>query len=266
MRLWLFIRDCPFWNRVGQVAFDGWSNVDVGNVTAMRNRVDRMRHVPKVLARPGGEVQQYAQLFHSLYDAARQVSGARLIVDSSKHPSLAYCLRTQKCLDLRVVHIVRDPRAVAYSWAKTVERPEGGLDEPYMNRYSPARAASLWTGENAAITTLGHLGVPVIRIRYEALVANPEGQLRRVLDFVDMPADASLPVEGRHATLQLNHTVSGNPLRFHSGALEIRPDDEWLTGLGDHDRKVVSAITAVLRAAYRIGSSSDARRGGHDGE
>jgi hypothetical protein len=251
--------ECPFWTEVGQIAFGGWSQVDVADVMAMRSHVDRMRRVPRVVARPGAEVHRYAGMFRSIYQAAHQASGASLIVDSSKHPSMAYCLRTQKDLDLRVVHVVRDPRAVAYSWAKTVERPEAGVEEQFMNRYTPARAAALWTGENAAMSGLARLGVPLIRLNYEDLVADPHAALRRLLDFADMPPDIHIPIDGHRATLRSNHTVSGNPLRFATGELEIRRDDEWLTKLGRRDRAVVSAMTAPLRLAYRGRNSRDAR-------
>jgi hypothetical protein len=250
---------CPFWEKVGHVAFGGWSTVDVADVTAMHDHVDRMRHVPSVVLHPSAEVDRYARMYRSIYDAAQQVSGAQLIVDSSKHPSMAYCLRTQKDLDIRMVHVVRDPRAVAYSWAKTVERPEAGVEEKFMNRYTPARAAALWTGENAAMSALSRLGVPVTRLHYEDLVSDPHAAIRRLLDFAGMPPDVLIPIEGRQAMLRPDHTVSGNPLRFRNGSLDIRRDDEWVTKLAARDRVVVSAMTAPLRTAYRFGNSRNGK-------
>ena len=95
--------------------------------------------------------KQLAQWYERLYAAAATVSGASVLVDSSKHAALAYCLRFAPSIDLRVVHVVRDSRGVAYSWTKTVTRPEtDGLEE--MTRYSPSRSALLW---NALLFTLG---------------------------------------------------------------------------------------------------------------
>ena len=54
------------------------------------------------------------------YAAIAQVSGRRVVIDSSKHASLAFCLSTSPALDLRVVHVIRDSRAVAYSWSRVV--------------------------------------------------------------------------------------------------------------------------------------------------
>ena len=88
-----------------------------------------------------------------LYAAIAEVSGAELVIDSSKHPSLAHCLRWQDGVDLRVLHLVRDSRAVAYSWGRAVRRPDTDR-ESYMTRYSPAVAAAQWNGQNAAFHLL----------------------------------------------------------------------------------------------------------------
>jgi Sulfotransferase family len=253
--------DCPFWDAVGRTAFGGWSNVDVPHVLAMRRRVDRLRRVPGMLAHPGAEVQAYSALFRDVYLAAQQASRARLIVDSSKHPSMVYCLRSQPDLDVRVVHLVRDPRAVAYSWAKTVERPEAGDEQKFMSKYSAARAASLWNVENLAVSGLSRLDVPVLRVSYEAMVEQPASTVRKLLEFAGMPADVRIPIDGHRVTLEPTHSVSGNPLRFRTGALDIRRDDEWQASLAPRDRAVVSAITAPLRAVYRTGRAS--REHGH---
>jgi hypothetical protein len=242
--------ECPFWRQVGETAFGGWSVEQADEMVRLRGEVDRMRRIPWILAKPGPDVERYADAFRAIYAAVRETSGATVIVDSSKHSSLAYCLRTQN-LDFRALHVVRDPRAVAYSWSKTVERPEATDDEKFMNRYTPRRAASLWDAENAAMSTLRLTRTPVMRLRYEDLVADPPRAMRGVMDFAGLGADVPLPVDGHTAVLGLNHTVSGNPVRMSSGPVTIARDDAWLTKFAPADRKVVSAMTAPLRLLYR---------------
>src|SRR5262249_23581595 len=124
---------CPFWQAVGERAFGGWHNVDLGAIARARNDAERLWRVPELLLGPGGSsVKASARLIAEShrrgYDAAAAVSGANVVVDSSKHPALAYCLRSDAGIDLRVVHVVRDSRGVAYSWTKSVERPESTTD------------------------------------------------------------------------------------------------------------------------------------------
>ena len=55
---------------------------------------------------------------------AAAVSGAALVVDSSKHASTAALLARVPGVAPRIAHLVRDPRGVAWSWAKHVDRPD----------------------------------------------------------------------------------------------------------------------------------------------
>src|ERR1022692_3637443 len=70
------------------------------------------------------DLDEYISYYARLYAAIIKVSGCELVVDSSKHPSLAHCLRWLPDVDLRVLHLVRDSRAVAYSWSRQVRRPD----------------------------------------------------------------------------------------------------------------------------------------------
>jgi Sulfotransferase family len=255
--------ECEFWPLVGNEAFGGWSNVDVARVEALRADVDRMRHVPAVVASSmSTSLRAYTDYYTKLYAAVHEVGGAKWLVDSSKHPSMAHCLRKRgEKIELRVVHVVRDPRAVAHSWTKRVERPDvtsadsGGA---LMTRYPPARAALLWNGENLAIEALRRLDVPVLRVRYEDLVRNPAESLRKIVRFADLPEDTPVPVVGNVATLLPTHTASGNPMRFTTGELTIRADDRWRTDMTATDRRKVTAITWPVARAY--GYSTDRHR------
>jgi Sulfotransferase family len=247
--------ECEFWPRVGDEAFGGWSSVDVARVERLRAAVDRMRHVPAVVTtRMSDELRSYTDYYVKLYAGVHAVGGATWLVDSSKHPSMAHCLRKRSDdIELRVVHVVRDPRAVAHSWTKRVERPDvtsGRGDAELMTRYSPARAALLWNGENVAIESLRRLDVPVHRVRYEDLVEDPEQVLRAIVRFAGLPDATTLPVHGDLATLAATHTASGNPMRFTTGPLTIRSDDRWRADMSAVDRRKVTAITWPLARAY----------------
>jgi len=126
--------DCPFWRKVGEIAFGGWGQVDVRRVAELRYAFDRNRYIP-LLAAPAlypsfrRGVDEYTDYYARIYAAIADASGCPVVVDSSKHASLAFCLRRRAELDLRVIHVVRDSRAVAFSWTRrvvrmAVERPE----------------------------------------------------------------------------------------------------------------------------------------------
>jgi hypothetical protein len=244
---------CEFWTAVGERAFNGWSNVDVDRVHQLREAVERTRHIPRLASATTAnpEVREYASYYSRVYAAAAEVSGSQVVVDSSKHSALAHVLRWADDIDLRVVHVVRDARGVAYSWTKKVSRPEtDGADE--MTRYSPGRSALLWNAHNAAFGLLARRGVPVRRIRYEEFLADPRAGLIRLADFAEVPLrpDDLDFLRPDHADLGTGHSAAGNPMRFTVGRLPLRHDDAWVSALPSSQRRLVGAVCGPMLRAY----------------
>jgi Sulfotransferase domain len=280
---------CPFWVSVGEAAFGGWSNFDVEQFLAIKKSVDRNRHIPRLAAcaspaaldrdargqaaagrrryRPASwhlptrldgvptRAACYAATYARLYAAISKVSGCPVVVDSSKHASLAFCLRQSGDIDLRVLHIVRDSRAVAYSWAKQVRRPEAtGSSGEYMPTLSPAGSALLWDVLNLGLGLLAARGEQLRMLRYEDFLADPPRAMAALAAFACGPGDFADVIAGfltsDRANLSATHTASGNPMRFATGSMALRADDEWRAALPAADRAIVSALTLPLLARY----------------
>lgn len=249
---------CPFWTPVGEIGFGGWANVDVERLRHLASTVDRTRFIPSaVRARDGSaraaDMREYADAFATVYAAAAEVAGASVVVDSSKHPSTAFVLRRVPGLDLRVIHLVRDSRGVAYSWTKHVARPEANADsaQAEMFRYPPWKAAALWDTHNVAFGALGRLGVPVWRLHYERLLAEPVGTVRDLARYLGVgDQDVESFVSPERVVVGPAHQIAGNYMRFTSGDLPLRRDEAWRDQLPDPDRRLVTALTAPLMAGY----------------
>ena len=54
----------------------------------------------------------------------------------------------------------------------------------------------------------------------------------------------------REISLSVDHTVSGNPSRFRTGKIELRPDEEWKVKMRGADKNIVLALTAPLLLTY----------------
>jgi hypothetical protein len=248
---------------VGERAFGGWEQVDANEMLALQRSLDGTRRIPSLVAPSVARgtrdpIARYADVLGRLYDAIATVAGAHVVVDSSKHPGPAYLLRHVSSIDLGVVQIVRDPRGVAYSLGKTVRRPEGASADEYMSQWPPRVVARRWLTTNALIAGLRRFGVPVVRVRYEDLVADARGELRRIAEALGEPLpDGALDfVEGDRAVLPPVHSLDGNPMRFSTGPVPLRRDDAWRTGLPDRPRRLVSAATWPLRRRYGYGGDN----------
>ena len=253
------VPDCEFWSRVGKTAFGGWDQVDAGEMLGLQRRADRNRFIPSMVTpalRPGarGDVARYGDVLSRLYRAIGEVSGARVVIDASKHASTAYLLTTRvPGLDVRVVHLVRDPRGVAYSWTKEVKKPEVTGEDAFMPVYSPLSSGRQWLSYNMLFEALR--AVPAAKsavFRYEDMLADPRAELERILAHAGEPVlpESFAFLGDREVLLGCDHTVAGNPMRFHQGSLALRLDEAWKSKLPKRDQQIVAAVTTPLRLRY----------------
>ena len=246
---------CPFWSAVGDKGFGGWSSIDVDEMIALQLSLDTTRDIPALIAPRTTRgfrqrLSRYAAVLSTLYAAIADVAGARVVVDSSKHAGPAYLLRHAD-VDLRVLHLVRDPRGVAQSLRKEVRRPDSDLEE-FMSVWPARTVARRWITTNLLAAGLGRFGVPVERMRYEDLVARPVEELTRVTSILDepLPPGALGFISDGAVELPPAHTLDGNPMRYSTGPVLLSTDEGWRTALPPADRRLVERITAPLRARY----------------
>lgn len=249
--------DCPFWTDVGAKAFGGWDRVAGLDWLELKHRVDRNRFIPLMIAPilPGyrSALGEYTERLNRLYEAIAEVSGADLIIDSSKHASTAFLLRRVDGIRLRVLHLVRDSRGVAYSWTKKVTRPEIHERVTLMPQFHPASAAAHWFGYNALFELLRVVRTPVTFVRYEDFLAAPVTETTRIIAATGSTVrtgDLAF-LDGRHLDLQTDHSVAGNPMRFTTGRIELRSDEVWHQKLSRSHRRIVTFLTAPLLLRYR---------------
>lgn len=245
-------RDCTFWGPVGDKAFGGWDHLDARRMLDLQRHVDRTRFIPLMVTGRGRRYQllraEYADHLLRLFRAVADVAGAELVIDSSKDLSTTFLLRTVEGLDLRVVHLVRDSRAVAYSWTK--QQAKGGSGGE-MDRYSPLTVAARYVFSNLLLQAARLGGVKMKRLRYEDFVADPARATRGLVAFGGAAEPVADHITGRRMAVGPHHSVGGNPMRFTQGTIEIRLDDVWKEKLSAGDRRIVSAVTAPLLLLYR---------------
>jgi hypothetical protein len=245
-------RQCAFWRDVMAEAVGGMDAVTPDGFMAYIAGVDRIRHVPALYAGGlrsaafEGRLVVVGDLLRSLYDAILRVSGGRVVVDSSKDPSYAFVLAAIGSIDLGIVHLVRDSRAVAHSWTRAKRRPEIHWQAQDMERRGPVEASTQWVVNNALVDVLQRRQPGFVRMRYEDLVEDPAAHVELVAALhAAEPDPAGVPPGPRFA-----HSISGNPMRFEAGALRVLADDEWTLAMPARDRRIVTWATAPLLARY----------------
>ena len=249
-------RECPVWTRVMDQAFGGMDGVDPHAMMRLQNLGTRTRHIPMMLIRGGRRslahrLEKLLIAYGRLYEAIGAVTGSRVIVDSSKEPAHGFAMGMVPGVDFYALHLIRDPRAAAYSWAKKKRQPDSAERE-FMHQKTPTQSAVLWDTWNGAIEALWR-NTPenYLRLRYEDFIAEPRQSFEQILKLVG-EEEASLPLEGERAVkLGISHTVSGNPNRFDTGTVELRQDRAWQKKMKPRDKALVTAGTLPMLKRYR---------------
>ena len=250
--------ECGFWSRVAATAFADLDEPTLDTILEQHQIYCRGRTLPRRLAArlaAGGRQRRrrdvYRTALASLYRAVREASGCQVVVDSSKTFAYAMTLASLPEIDLRVVHLLRDSRAVAHSWQRKKRDPSFVDEERFLRRPGPARTAIGWNATNLALEALRGVGtLDCLRVRYEQFVADPARELTRICDHLGVERELSGLVHGRKVTLAPSHTVSGNPMRFQRGEIELRLDAAWVDRMPAGRRRLVAALTLPLLAAY----------------
>ncbi|MDX1501698.1 MAG: hypothetical protein R3325_04990, partial [Thermoanaerobaculia bacterium] len=221
--------------------------------------------IPILRARLLARSVESLRLLEGLYDSMRQVAGARVLVDASKSPAYALLLSNVPGIDLRVLHLVRDPRGAVFSWANPKFNPASGRP---LVRLSGPRMVALWNTWNLGAELLGRsLPGPhrYARLRYEDFAEAPAAQLHRALRTLAMLGTGALPpfAGERRIFLTRGHTIGGNPGRFEEGVIEIRRDERWRDEASAAFRALVALGCAPLlkRYGYRFRRPPRADRG-----
>ena len=251
--------ECPTWSAILLEAFP-----DVDLPALARRMVDlqqagiRARRLPQVI-RPSSRnhlqriMSEYLGNLSRLYAVTAAHLGGGVVVDSSKLPAYGAMLEMLPGVDVRVVHLVRDPRATAYSWLrKKVLTDRAGM--AFMQQQGPVKASALWDLWNVAAELLWRRSSRYLRVHYEWFVQEPRAVVERILAHAGVAGATTPFVSEREVDLTANHTVAGNPSRFSTGRVAIRADDEWVTAMRRWDRLRVTVVTwpLLLRYGYPV--------------
>lgn len=249
---------CPVWRPALESAVGELSRERFAQIGELQSQVMSWPQVPRVLAGIRTDAdRQLGAVMSRLYAALAEALGADTLVDSSKWPLPPAVLGQVPGVEGWVLHLVRDPRAVAHSY----RRRKGGVGQPELPRFGAVHTSLSWSARNAT-AELARRPLPAgrfRRLRYEDLAATPQAVVRDLGDWLGIAhADAGFS-DDRTVTLGEAHLIGGNPRRFERGDIHIRADQEWASGGSVRSSRVVSALTAPLRRRYGYGSSAGIR-------
>lgn len=239
---------CEFWRAVAEDSFGNDCDARVSEMVRVSERVSSFRNLPGLVmgvTNRKDQSLQHCRVYRDLLSSIARVSGCTIIVDSSKYPTdLAAFIQAN--VPIKIVHLIRDCRAVVYSWRTQKPRPEIHWKDEDMPHYGPVQTAIAWRTFNSLIEKIS---MPVDGsyrlLRYEDLVMDTPKHYEQLLNWIGLK---ELDIEKAGASL--DHSVSGNPCRFKSGPLRVAIDDRWRDGLSRSERMLVKLLCGSMQKRY----------------
>ena len=157
--------------------------------------------------------------------------GGEMFLDGSKDPIRLKYLSRIDSWDISVIEMVRDGRATCYSYMNNYE-------------YTMEKAAREWRQTCLEFEHITQI-IPaqkIISTRYEDLCGNPEGEIGRILGFLNISsAQSDTPEKETH--------ILGNSMRL-SGDMKIVHDAKWKRGLDSAKLHIFNRVAGDINEHY----------------
>ena len=253
------IKKCNFWREVSErMAKRGIRDFDITHARLSIHEAESkfLRRVLKPLPRgpfletardttlalsPGwnSHLRNMHQRNTALVDVLREITGTKLVVDSSKIALHLKFLLKSPDLKIKVIWLVRDGRAV------TMSMLGHGLNAG-SRQETVAAAALAWRRNNeASERVLADLPKSQwTQLQYEELCRRPEETLRSLCKFLGMDSsNITLDFRARQ------QHILGNDMRLKSGS-EIRLDERWRKNLSQEDLDTFEQVAGEVNRKY----------------
>lgn len=236
-------RDCPFWKKVLQSILPGQDEVAAAKrLNRLHWKLTGLKGTPGFLLRPfrtqlNSDQRRYLDQLLQLYVEIGRRSDSRVIVDSSKRPLHADLLTKAPECDVRIIHLIRDARAVVYSQLARTKRSA---------RYLAAR----WLLVNLLCEAVARRHPARLLLRYEDFCLDPQSSLKTIASFVDESLAPIRVSPAGEISLQRAHGVGGDTVRFQEGLVKVAANEAWRREMDPSDFRITTWMARPLLSRY----------------
>lgn len=247
------VPDCPFWGSVLASVYGDSAQSDLDQLTDelkifrrqyRKTNWERASDRTRLAERNKSFLQRLSRLYH----AAAKTADASVVIDSSKSPEIAAALYLTGDLDLILVNLVRDPRAIAVSWVKR------------NNDFGMARKSAVrWRQRQQELRQFDNTpGVDFITLRYEDFVEQPQRFLELILERVGEPGAFPQPITANRYAISWDRQHLFPPanekiLSAMPAETTIIPSNGWRQSRYWRERLVATLTTFPLGLRYGYG-------------
>jgi hypothetical protein len=203
--------------------------------------------------RTEAKIQQYAEnnyrLFKTFLDLVEERTGSRptWVVDASKDPFRLLWLARSGLFNIKVFHMVKDPRGFIFSVTKQWIREE----VPFQNirrLYYTSRQSLAWVIRNHLYARLAqhHIAdADYMLVQYEQLATDPYAVFQQACDLIGCAYEPEAVDNFRDGS---PFAMAGNPMRQDDRPIQL--DERWKKQLPSSSRLLAQLITSVNKHRF----------------
>jgi Sulfotransferase domain len=254
------VLECPFWLKVRQVVDplqQPQPQIHYFRERHNAGKTLRLKRLGEFAQKAPAQsvldaIQVYGQNNYDVFQAFLSVMQTELgtdldwIVDASKDPYRLLWLVQSNLFNIKVLHIVKDPRAFVYSVTQSLLKDEKAPPQKIL--YDTFRQSFKWSIENHLIAqvTQNHLApTDYLLVNYEQFASEPRETFRKVCEMIGCQFEETAVDNFREGNL---HTIAGNSMRYEKRGIAL--DEKWKKFLPDLNRNLVEMLTQIDRSRY----------------
>jgi len=208
------INECKFWAKIKK-SWEESSPISVNEYIILQKRYLNKYSIIKLLKNSIFKSKKFKKFEEStilLYKLLSKNSDKSYIIDSSKSPIRMYALKIMD-INIDVIHLVRDGRAVANSLKRPLKKDlKKGIQED-INSKTVYKTILAWMFSNMLVRILSNK-LNYLVVRYEDLINDGERTIKNIEKKLDINLQPTINKIRNNEVLNKEHIAAGNRLRM----------------------------------------------------
>jgi len=250
---------CKFWTKVSKDAFPNIPYSKLGGLDRTANKVHKVFYspfliYPKLASNKYNErLRRYKEVLLKLYRAMSENAKGNVLVDSSKNPMHCLILSQIPEIELYIIDLLRDSRAVAFSWQRKSIRPDIYWEKRYMLTPDIITTSRRWLQSRLGAKLIKNRCKAYRLLKYEDFIKNPKAEIIETLTAFGFNIEQKYIsfLNGKSVSFGKFHSISGNPMRFIKKEIEIKEDKEWRTQMSLGAKIITTLLTYPLLKRHK---------------
>lgn len=235
---------CTFWRKLNKQAKKELLKID-GQINKFREshgsgKVLRFKEIIRILLKkniPKKDLKKFCDENFNLLNAVNNIIDDKIeyFIDSSKDPYRLFWLNSCTSINIKSIHLVKDPRAFVYSMIRR---------DDSTSTLKVIRMSIRYILENYLFRFLSNSKDSYF-LRYEDMASSPNKIMKEVSNWLKLKYSDGDYKKFRKVE---NHGLAGNISRIKDDNVYL--DEKWKNRFSDFHKKIVKVITYPLGKKY----------------